>query len=69
MGAPAGWANNIVTSGGSLYVFRAENVDDYTTGYFSQIMADPGAQTQAITLVETNTESSTGVAMGIGVLF
>ena len=55
-GAPVGWANSIVTSAGDMHVFRAENTDDYSSGYFRLLMNDPSlAQTTAITLAEQAT--------------
>ncbi len=54
-GAPAGWSNSMVTTGGGIYVFRADSLDDYSSGFFRQVMNDPGVQTQAITLAERAT--------------
>ncbi len=55
-GAPAGWSNSIATTAGDVYVFRAEYSNDYTSGYFRQVMSDPSANGLAgITLVEQAT--------------
>ena len=65
-GAPAGWSNSIVTAAGDVYVFRAENTNDYTSGYFRQVMNDPSANGLAgITLVEqATTVGDTPLAAG-----
>ena len=55
-GAPAGWSNSIATNAGDVYVFRAEDTNDYTSGYFRQVMNDPSANGLAgVTLVEQAT--------------
>ncbi|WP_075086540.1 tandem-95 repeat protein [Mariniblastus fucicola] len=54
-GAPVGWSNNIASNAGDIYVFRAEVSEDYSSGYFRQVMVAPGSPVQAITLVENAT--------------
>ena len=52
-GAPAGWSNSIAVTQGDIYAFRAENPDDYSSGFFRLVMSGPGANTTSgITLVE-----------------
>ena len=66
-GAPAGWANNIVTAAGDIYVFRAENTANYSSGYFRLLMTDPSVtQTTAITLVEKATTVGGDAALAAG---
>ena len=56
VGMPPGWTNNIVTAAGDIYVFRAENTANYSSGYFRLVMTDPSVtRTTAITLVEKAT--------------
>ena len=53
---PAGWANNINTAAGSVYAFRPVSSNDYSSGYFRLVMADPGVNTtHEIALVEKPT--------------
>ncbi len=66
-GVPAGWTNSIAVTAGDVYVFRAENPGDYSSGYFRLVMNGPGADTtQGITLVEQSVTVGGDVVIDAG---